>query len=69
MQDVGDEVDHPVWSELGDRLELDPLGELIDSHQNMSKTPWCHSKGPIMSRLQQANGQKGGIVMRVWART
>jgi hypothetical protein len=46
MQDVGDEVDHPVWSKLGDRLELDPLGELIDSHKNMSKTSWCHCEGP-----------------------
>jgi hypothetical protein len=46
MQDIGDEVDHPVWSKLGDRFELDPLGEFVDSHQNMSKTPWHRCEGP-----------------------
>jgi hypothetical protein len=46
MQDIGDEVDHPVWSKLGDRFELNPLGELVDCHQNMSKTSWRRCEGP-----------------------
>jgi hypothetical protein len=46
MQDVGDEVNHPVRSELGDWFELDPFGELVDSHQNMSKTSWRCYEGP-----------------------
>jgi hypothetical protein len=46
MQDVGDEVNHPVRSELGDWFELDPFGELVDSHQNVSKTSWRRCEGP-----------------------
>jgi hypothetical protein len=46
MQDIGDEVDHPVRSKLGDRFELDPLCKLVDSHQNMSKASWRCCEGP-----------------------
>jgi hypothetical protein len=46
MQDIRDEVDHPVWSKLGDRFELDSLGKLVDSHKDMSKPPWRRCKGP-----------------------
>jgi hypothetical protein len=65
MQDIRDEVDHPVWSKLDDRFELNPLGKLVDSHKDMSKPLGAVVKGPIMSRLQHANGQEGGMVIRL----
>jgi hypothetical protein len=40
MQDVADEVDYSVYRELCNRLVLDPLRELVDGHQHMSKTSW-----------------------------
>jgi hypothetical protein len=33
------------------------------------KPPGAIVKGPIISRLQQAKGQDGGMVMRLWAGT
>jgi hypothetical protein len=65
MQDIRDEINNPIWCELGYRLVLDPLGKLVDSHQYMGETSWRRVKGPIISRLQQANGQDGGMVMRL----
>jgi hypothetical protein len=35
MQDIRDEINNPIWCELGYRLVLDPLGKLVDSHQYM----------------------------------
>jgi hypothetical protein len=58
VQDIRDEINNPIWCELGYRLVLDPLGKLIDG---------AVVKGPIISRLQQAKGQDGGMVMRLWA--
>jgi hypothetical protein len=33
------------------------------------KSPGAVVNGPIISRLQQANDQDGGMVIRLWART
>jgi hypothetical protein len=33
------------------------------------KLPGTVVNGPIISRLQQANGQDGGMVIRLWAGT
>jgi hypothetical protein len=46
MQNIRDEVDDPIWRELGYRLVLDLLRKLVDSHQNMGKTAWCRHEGP-----------------------
>jgi hypothetical protein len=46
MQDIGDEINNSIWCELGYRLVLDPLGKLVDSHQYMGETTWCHCEGP-----------------------
>jgi hypothetical protein len=46
MQDIGDEINNSIWCELGYRLVLDPLGKLVDSHQYMGETAWCHCEGP-----------------------
>jgi hypothetical protein len=46
VQDIRDEVNNPIWCELGYRLVLNPLGKLIDSHQNMGETAWCRCDGP-----------------------
>jgi hypothetical protein len=56
MQDIGDETNDSIWCELGYWLVLDPLGKLVDSHQYMGKPPGTVVKGPIISRLEQANG-------------
>jgi hypothetical protein len=69
MQDIRDEINNPIWSELGYRLVLDPLGKLVDSHQHMGETAWRHCEGPNISRLQHAKGQDGRMVMRLWAGT
>jgi hypothetical protein len=69
MQDIGDEIDNSIRCEFGYKLVLDPLDKLVDSHQHMVKLPGAIAKGPIISRLQQANGQDGGMVMRLWAGT
>jgi hypothetical protein len=37
MQNVGDEINDSVWCELGYRLVLDPLGELVDRYQYVGK--------------------------------
>jgi hypothetical protein len=46
MQDIRDEVNNPIWRELGYRLVLDLLGELVDSHQDMGETAWCRRERP-----------------------
>jgi hypothetical protein len=46
MQDIRDEANNPIWHELGYRLVLDPLGELVDSHQDMGETAWRRREGP-----------------------
>jgi hypothetical protein len=46
MQDIRDEVDNPIWCELGYRLVLNPLGKLVDSHQNVGETAWRRCEGP-----------------------
>jgi hypothetical protein len=46
VQDIRDEVDNPIWCELGYQLLLNPLGKLVDSHQNMDETAWHRCEGP-----------------------
>jgi hypothetical protein len=46
VQDIRDEVNNPIWCELGYRLVLNPLGKLVDSHQNVGETAWRHCEGP-----------------------
>jgi hypothetical protein len=69
MQDIRDEINNLIWCKLGYRLVLDPLGKLVDSHNTWVKPPGAVVKGPIISRLQQAKGQDGGMVMRLRAGT
>jgi hypothetical protein len=45
MQDIRDEVNNPIWRELGYWLVLDQLGKLVDSHQYMGKTAWRCCEG------------------------
>jgi hypothetical protein len=46
MQNIGDELDDPIWRELGYRLVLNPLCKLVDSHQNVGETAWRRREGP-----------------------
>jgi hypothetical protein len=46
VQDIRDEVNNPIWCELGYRLVLNPLGKLVDSHQNMGEPAWRRCEGP-----------------------
>jgi hypothetical protein len=46
MQDIRDEVNNPIWHELGYQFVLDPLGELVDSHQDMGETARRRREGP-----------------------
>jgi hypothetical protein len=46
VQDIRDEVNNPIWCELGYRFVLNPLGKLVDSHQNMGETAWRRCEGP-----------------------
>jgi hypothetical protein len=62
MHELVQEVEYSVGLWAGDRLDFDPLGELIDSHQNSFESSGAIGRGPIMSRPQQAKGQVGGIV-------
>ena len=39
MHDVIQEVEDSVSIRCGDRLDLNPLGELVDCHQNPVETP------------------------------
>jgi hypothetical protein len=38
VQDIADEADHSICRELCNELVLDPLRELVDGHQNVSKS-------------------------------
>jgi hypothetical protein len=65
MQDIRDEINNSIWSELGYWVVLDPLGKLVIAANTWVKPPGTVVKGPTISRLQQANGQYGGMVMRL----
>jgi hypothetical protein len=45
------------------------LVNLLIATNTWVKPPGAIVKGPIISRLQQAKGQDGGMVMRLWAGT
>jgi hypothetical protein len=64
MQDIGDEINNSIWCELSYRLVLNHLVNLSIATNTWVKPPGTVVKGPIISRLQQANGQDGGMVMR-----
>ena len=40
MHNLVQEVEYSVGLGTGDRLDLDPLGKLIDSHQNSVESSW-----------------------------
>jgi hypothetical protein len=65
MQDIVDEVNYSVRCELGNQLVFNPLCKLIDGYQHLSETSGAVVSGPIISRLQQANCQYGGMVIRL----
>jgi hypothetical protein len=62
MHELIQEVEYPVGLGTSDLLDFDPLGELVDGHQNSINPPGAVGRGPIMSSPQQAKGQVGGMV-------
>ena len=60
--DVSDKFDGRKGVELLDGLGFNPLGELVDCHQQMSESPLASSNGPTVSNPHTANGQTRGIV-------
>jgi hypothetical protein len=65
MQDIRDEVNNPIWVSLAIGLYLIHLVNLSIATKTWVKPPGAVVKGPIISRLQQANGQDDGMVMRL----
>jgi hypothetical protein len=62
MHEFIQEVEYSVSLGACDRLDLDPLGELVDSHQYSVKTTWRSWQWPNHVEPQQAKGQVGGMV-------
>jgi hypothetical protein len=62
MHEFIQEVEYPVGIGTSDRLDFDPLGELVDGHQNSVESSGVVGRGPIMSSPQQVKGQVGGMV-------
>jgi hypothetical protein len=46
VQDVADEANNLICRELCNWLVLDPLHELVDGYQQVSKISWCSCQGP-----------------------
>jgi hypothetical protein len=40
MHEFIQEVEYPVGIGKGDRFDFDPLGELVDGHQNSVESSW-----------------------------
>jgi hypothetical protein len=62
MHEFIQEVEYSVGLGACDRLDLDPLGELVNGHQNSVESTCTVRSGPIMSIPQQAKGQVSGMV-------
>jgi hypothetical protein len=62
MHEFVQEVEYPVGLRTGDRFVLDPLGELVDGHQNCVESSWRSWKRPNHVEPQQEKGQVGGMV-------
>jgi hypothetical protein len=69
VQDIRDEVNNPIWCELGYRLVLNPLGKLVDSHQNMGEIVWHRCEGPNHVEAPTSKGLGWRYGMRLWAGT
>jgi len=41
VDDVGEENDGLLGADVGDGSSLDPFGELVDGHQQVSVPPFC----------------------------
>jgi hypothetical protein len=68
MQDIGDEINNPIWCELGYSLVLDPLGKLVDSHQHMGETAWsrCEGHNHIKAPASEGPGWRYGDEAVSW---
>jgi hypothetical protein len=62
MNDVGEECHCLLGADVDDGSSLDPLGELVDRNEKVSKDPGCLLERPTMSRCQTAKGHVMGIV-------
>jgi hypothetical protein len=62
MHEFIQEVEYSVGLGACDRLDLDPLGELVDCHNTLLNPPGAVGRGPIMSSPQQVKGKVGGMV-------
>jgi hypothetical protein len=56
------EVESPVSLGAGDRLDFDPLGELVNGHQNSIESSWRNRERPNHVEPQQVKGQVVGMV-------
>jgi hypothetical protein len=52
------EVEYPVGLGAGDRLDFDPLGELVDGHQNSVESSWGSRKRP--NHVEPPAGERSG---------
>jgi hypothetical protein len=62
MYEFIQEVEYSVSLGACDRLDLDPLGELVDGHQYSVETAWRSWQWPNHVEPQHAKGQVGGMV-------
>ena len=59
---VGEEEDSLLKEDVCDGSSLDPLGELVDGHQQVGISPAALWRGPTRSRPHTTNGQVMGII-------
>jgi len=67
VDDVGEEKDGLLGTDVGDGSSLDLFGEFVDGHQQMGVPPFAFCRGPTKSSPHTANGHVMGIIWRAWA--
>jgi hypothetical protein len=58
MHGLVQEVKYPVGLWAGDRLDFDPLGELVDSHENSVEPSWLSWERP--NHVEPPTGERPG---------
>ena len=64
VDDISEEQYRLLRFDLSDRSSLDPLGELVNSYQQVGVAPGAFCRGPTMSSPHTANDHVMGIVWR-----
>jgi hypothetical protein len=58
MHEFIQEVEYPIGLGTGDRLDFDPLGELVDGHQYSVESSWRSWKRP--NHVEPPTGKRLG---------